>query len=81
MDLSSHCKHHPTSVQCMQISDYTVCIPYVCSTECTSLQDTTDNVQQNLKEGNKTPQAQKNTVLKSLGRISFVAAPFDFRLR
>lgn len=82
MDLPSICKHHSTSVQCMHVFDYTVCTPYVCSTGCApSLEDTTDNVQLNLEEGNKTPQAQKDAVLKSLGRISFIAAPFDFRLR
>lgn len=79
MDLPSNRKHHSTSVQFMHVFDYTVCTPYVCSTGCTPLEDTTDNVQLNLEEGNKTPQVQK--VRKSLGRISFIAAPLDFKLR
>lgn len=79
MDLPSNRKHHSTSVQFMHVFDYTVCTPYVCSTGCTpSLEDTTDNVQLDL-EGNKIPQVQK--VRKSLGGISFIAAPLDFRLR
>lgn len=33
------------------------------------------------KEGNKFPQPQKDAMLKSLGKISFIAVIFDFRLR